>query len=177
MGWGAGEGRRDLEVPRSWTGWVCWPPLRTCAVGSLDACPFGLPVPKHHQLGPKAQLHMGPQWKPEPTLAASEVRSLWAWMVSQPLPTSTLIAAFMELQLSAEWGLGWGRGGSCLGRRSPLSWLPLAGLGMAGLRVAPGPQDDHVPGPAARLPFEMSPVGGTLVSCRYSGLCVYLICI
>ena len=96
-------------------------------------------------------------------------------MVSQPLPTSTQIAAFMKLQLSAEWRLGWARDGSCPGRRSPLSRLPPAGLGMAGLRVAPGPQENQVPSPAARLPFEMSPVGGTLVSCRYSGLRIYLI--
>lgn len=40
--------------------------------------------------------------------------------------------------------------------------LPPAGLGMAGLRVAlPAPGDPR-PGPAARLPFERPPVGGTL---------------
>ena len=92
--------------------------------------------------------------------------------LSAPSSFNTLIAALIELQLSADWCLGRGRGGSHPGRRNHLSLLPLAGPGMAGLRVHPGPQEDQVPGPAARLPFEMSPVGGTLVSFRSPGLCV-----
>lgn len=95
---------------------------------------------------------------------------------SAPPSFDTLIAAFIELQLSVEWCLGCGRGGPLSGRRSQpepaaSSW---PGDGRAQSATPPHtPQENPVPGPAARLPFEMSPVGGTLAWFRCSGLSIY----
>lgn len=107
------------------------------------------------------------------SVSPSEVRRLWALDVSPPLPSfNTLLAALMELRVFAEWCLG------CEGV-DPVpaaSGQPWGWQGSEWPSVALGPQETQVPGPAARLPFAVSPVGGTLVSFRYSGLCGYLVC-
>lgn len=67
-------------------------------------------------------------------------------MISQPLSTSTLIAAFTELQLSLEWCLGVGGVDPILGGGANLSLHPLAGRGMARLRVpTPHPGSRRAP--------------------------------
>lgn len=100
------------------------------------------------------------------TRFSREVRRLWAWMISRCLPTSAKSAAVGRVVL------GCGRGESILGGGATLSLLPLAGPWWQGSECPlPTPaQENLVPGPAARLLFEMSPVGGTLAWLRCSGL-------
>lgn len=72
-------------------------------------------------------------------------------MMSQPLSTSTLIAAFAEFQLSLQWCLGvcvCGGVDPILGGGAILSLHPLAGQGMARLSM---PTPTPAPGePGAR---------------------------
>lgn len=158
-----------------------YPPLWTRAMGIWETCLLGPLCQRHMHRGPSSAAtptSSGNLDQPLPPLGPSftcAVRRLWAWMIAQLLPTSTLIAAFIELQLSVEWCLGCGRGGPHSGRRgqpepAASSW---PGEGRAQSATHPPPQQNLVPGAGARLRFEMSPVGGTLAWFRCSGLKIY----
>lgn len=95
-------------------------------------------------------------------------------MISRSLPNFNKIAALPELQLSAEWFWGVGGANPIPGGGADLSLLPLAGRGGRAQRAPPHrrppAREKLVPGPAARLLFEVSPIGGTLAWFRCSGL-------